>query len=145
MGFFSFKKRSKYGNKTVRYNGMSFDSKKELERYHYLTRLEISGVIEHLRRQVRFEIVPAIREEYEVQLKTKTTTKTRTVQKAITYTADFEYYDVDTDSWIVEDVKSSPNQAALDKCYVLKKKLMYALKGIKIKEVYSPNANTRNE
>lgn len=142
---FSFKKRPKYGNKKVEFNGVTFDSKKELQRYQVLLEAESNGLIENLRRQVKFELIPAIREQYEEQLKTKTRTKTRTLQKAITYTADFEYYDVESDEWVVEDVKSSPMQAVLDKVYVLKKKMMFAIKGIKIKEVYNANANTKNE
>lgn len=145
MGIFNFKKRSKYGNKKVEFNGMTFDSKKELQRYMVLRDAEIAGNIEHLRRQVKFELIPAIRETFEEQLKTKTRTKTITLQKAITYTADFEYYDVESDAWVVEDVKSSPKQTALDKVYVIKKKMMFALKNIKIKEVYNANANTKNE
>lgn len=145
MGIFNFKKRSKYGNKKVEFNGMTFDSKKELQRYMVLRDEEIAGNIDHLRRQVKFELIPAIRETFEEQLKTKTRTKTITLQKAITYTADFEYYDVESDSWVVEDVKSSPMQAALDKVYVIKKKMMFALKNIKIKEVYNANASTKNE
>ena len=145
MGIFNFKKRSKYGNKKVEFNGMTFDSKKELQRYMVLRDEEIAGNIEHLRRQVKFELIPAIRETFEEQLKTKTRTKTITLQKAITYTADFEYYDVESDAWVVEDVKSSPMQAALDKVYVIKKKMMFALKNIKIKEVYNANASTKNE
>lgn len=139
MGFFNFGKRSKYGNKKVVHDGMTFDSKKEKARYEVLKLAEQAGVIQELRRQVKFELVPAIREEYEEQLKTKTRTKTRTIQKAITYTADFEYYHVERDEWIVEDIKASPKQSSLDKCYILKKKLMLALKGINVVEVYSAN------
>lgn len=139
MGIFNFKKRSKYGNKKVVVDGETFDSKKEKARYDVLKLAEEAGVIENLSRQVKFELIPAIREEYVEQLKTKTRTKTRTLQKAITYTADFEYYHVGRDEWVVSDVKASPKQSALDKCYILKKKLMFAIKGIKVVEVYKAN------
>lgn len=139
MGFFSFNRRSKYNNQKVKYDGHVFDSKKEKERYVVLKAAEEQGIITNLERQVRFEIVPALREEYEEVLKTKTITKTRTKIKAITYKADFRYYKPDTDEWVVEDVKASPKQASLDKVYILKKKMMARLKGIFIKEVYHAN------
>lgn len=145
MAIFNFKKRSKYNNKKVVFDGVTFDSKKEFQRHQFLTEAQAAGLIKHLMRQVKFELVPAVREEYEEALKTKTKLKTRTLQKAITYTADFKYYDVETDEWVVEDVKSSPKQSALDKSYILKKKMMFAFKGIKVKEVYTPNASTHNE
>lgn len=140
MGFFRFSKRPKYGNKKVEYDGMVFDSKKERDRYIVLVDAQERGVISHLETQVKYVLIDAIREEYEVQLKTKTVTKTRTIQKAITYTADFRYYHNARQEWVVSDVKSSPLQASLDKCYILKEKMMLALKGIKINRVYKANA-----
>lgn len=140
MGIFNFKKRSKYGNKKVVVDGETFDSKKEKARYDVLKLAEEAGVIENLSRQVKFELIPAIREEYVEQLKTKTRTKTRTLQKAITYTADFEYYHVGRDEWVVEDIKSSPKQASLDKCFLLKEKLFRWCYGYGIKRTYSANA-----
>ena len=139
MGIFNFGKRSKYGNKKVVHDGMTFDSKKEKARYEVLKLAEQAGVIQELRRQVKFELVPAIREEYEEKLKTKTRTKTRTIQKAITYTADFQYYHVERDEWVVEDIKSSPKQASLDKCFLLKEKLFRWKYGYNIKRTYSAN------
>ena len=133
---FGFGKRTKYGNKKVEYNGKKFDSKKERDRFIFLEAAQRDGLITDLERQVRFELIPAITEEYEVQLKTKTVTRTRTVQRAITYTCDFMYYVPSKNLVVVEDVKSSPRQTAIDKSYVLKKKMMLALKGIKVKEVY---------
>lgn len=140
MGIFNFKKRSKYGNKKVVVDGETFDSKKEKARYDVLKLAEEAGVIENLSRQVKFELIPAIREEYVEQLKTKTRTKTRTLQKAITYTADFEYYHVGRDEWVVEDIKSSPKQASLDKCFLLKEKLFRWRYGYGIKRTYNANA-----
>lgn len=140
MGIFNFGRRPKYGNKKVEYNGMIFDSKKERDRYIVLVDAQERGEISHLETQVKYVLIDAIREEYEVQLKTKTVTKTRTIQKAITYTADFRYYHNGREEWVVSDVKASPKQAALDKCYVLKEKMMLALKGIRINRVYKANA-----
>lgn len=140
MGIFNFGRRPKYGNKKVEYNGMIFDSKKERDRYIVLVDAQERGEISHLETQVKYVLIDAIREEYEVQLKTKVVTKTRTIQKAITYTADFRYYHNGREEWVVSDVKASPMQASLDKCYVLKEKMMLALKGIRINRVYKANA-----
>ena len=131
-----FKNRSKYGNTKVEWNGMKFDSKKELKRWLVLLDEEKAGNICCLDRQVRFELVPAVTEEYEEQLKTKTVTKTRVLQRAMTYTADFVYEK--DGKLVVEDVKGSSARAKADKGYTDRKKLMFALKGIKIKEVYKP-------
>jgi hypothetical protein len=141
MGFFKFGRKSKYNNKKVEYNGMTFDSKKERDRYIVLLEAQCRGEISHLETQVKYVLIPAIREEYEVQLKTKTITKTRTVQKAITYTADFRYFHNERQEWVVSDVKASPMQASLDKTFIIKEKIMFALKGIKIQRVYKANEN----
>lgn len=130
-------KRSKYGNKQVFYGDLKFDSKKELARWLFLLEAEARGEIQGLQRQIRFELLPSVKEEYEVELKTKTVTKTRVVQQAVVYKCDFAYFK--DGSLVVEDVKASPNRAALDKTYILKKKMMRSLKGIDIKEVYNGN------
>jgi hypothetical protein len=139
MGFFRFSKRPKYGNKKVDYNGITFDSKKERDRYIVLVDAQNRGEISHLETQVKYILIPAIREEYEVELKTKTVVKTRTLQKAITYTADFRYFHNERQEWVVSDVKASALAASLDKCFVLKEKMMFALNGIKVKRVYKAN------
>lgn len=137
MGFFKFTRRSKYNNKKVEYDGMLFDSKKEKERYVFLKKAEDDGLIYNLETQVKFVLIPAIREEYEEQLKTKTRMRTRTVQKAITYTCDFRY--IHNGEPIIEDVKSSPVQASLDKCFCLKEKIFRWKYGFSIKRVYKSN------
>lgn len=127
-------KGNKYGNKKVEYDGLKFDSKKEKDRYIFLKAQEMLGNIQDLQLQVKYELIPAIKEEYVEHLKTKDRVKTRTVQLAITYTCDFQYYK--NGELIIEDVKSSPKMLAKE--YVLKKKILFALKGLKITEVYKP-------
>ena len=127
-------KGNKYGNKKVEYNGLKFDSKKEKDRYIFLKEQEKLGNIQDLQLQVKYELIPAIKEEYVEHLKTKDKVKTRTVQLAITYTCDFQYYK--NGELVIEDVKSSPKM--LTKEYALKKKMLFALKGLKIREVYKP-------
>lgn len=134
MFFSKLTKKTKYGNKKVEYNGLKFDSKKEKDRYIFLKEQERLGNIQDLQLQVKYELIPAIKEEYVEHLKTKDRVKTRTVQLAITYTCDFQYYK--NGELVIEDVKSSPKMLAKE--YVLKKKILFALKGLKITEVYKP-------
>lgn len=130
---FKREKGKKYNNTKVEYDGIKFDSKKEMQRYIVLKDSENSGVISNLELQVKYELIPAVREEYIEHLKTKDKVKTRTLQLPITYTCDFQY--LKDGVLIVEDVKASPKM--LPKEFVLKEKMMFALKGIKIKKVYS--------
>ena len=51
----------KYHNKKTTYKGMTFDSKKELNRYIELTQLEKRGKISDLQRQVKFVLIPSQR------------------------------------------------------------------------------------
>lgn len=127
-------KRSKYGNKKVEFQGILFDSKREMQRWLILKDAEAKGVISELQRQVTFELIPAVIEEYVVHLKTKDKIQTRVAQRPITYTADACY--IKDGEFIVEDCKISP-KVKPDK-YILKSKMMFALKGIRIKEVYKP-------
>lgn len=129
------KEGSKYKNKKCVYNSIKFDSQKERDRYIYLKDAEDKGLISDLRLQVKYELIPAVREDYVEHLKTKDKIKQRTLQLAITYTCDFQY--IKDGELVVEDVKSNPKM--LTKEYQLKKKMLFALKRIKIKEVYKPN------
>lgn len=126
---------SKYKNRKCIYDGIKFDSQKERDRYIYLKEAENKGLIKELRLQVKYELIPAVREDYVEHLKTKDKIKQRTLQLAITYTCDFQY--IKNDELVVEDVKSNPKM--LTKEYQLKKKMLFALKRIKIREVYKPN------
>lgn len=121
--------RLKYGNKRVTYNGITFDSKKEMYRYIRLKSMQEEGLISDLRLQVPYELIPAIYEEEIVKLKTKTKVVKRCVQHAVKYVADFVYkdhYGYET----VEDSKGMRTEG-----YLLKKKMMRAFLGITIKEV----------
>ena len=127
--------RSKYKNTKVEYQGIKFDSKREMQRYIVLKDAETKGIIQGLQMQVKYELIPAVRETYVKHLKTKDKECERTLQLPITYTCDFAY--VKDNELVVEDVKIS--KSMLPKEYVLKKKMMFALKGIKIREVYKVN------
>lgn len=131
---FKRKNGTKYNNKKVTIDGIEFDSKREGMRYLVLKDAQESGVISNLELQPKFELIPAIREEYIKHLKTKDKVETRTVQLAITYKADFSY---EKDGVrIVEDVKASPKMAALDKAFLIKEKLFRWRFGFSLKRVY---------
>jgi hypothetical protein len=121
-------------------NGEYFDSRLEARRYQELLLLERAGKITELYRQVEFELIPAQYEEYETgeiikrgPLKGQPRVKRRCLEKACKYIADFTYID-ENGEYIVEDTKGDRT----DK-YIIKRKLMLYLHGIKIREV------TRNE
>lgn len=121
--------RSKYGNRKAKARGKVFDSTMERSRYYTLSMLEKAGEISDLRMQVPYELIPAIYETQEVQLKTKTKQVQKLVQRATYYVADFVYKDAEGNE-VVEDVKGFRTAE-----YLLKKKMMRALLGIQIKEV----------
>lgn len=121
--------RSKYGNKKAKANGMVFDSRRERSRYYTLQTLEKAREISDLRMQVSFELLPAIYETVEKQLKTKTKLVEKCVQRAVHYVADFVYKDKNGNV-VVEDSKGMKTKE-----YLLKKKMMRSLLGIEIKEV----------
>lgn len=123
-------RRSKYGNKKAKANGRVFDSRTERSRYYTLQVLEKAGEISDLRMQVPFEIIPAVYEKVEKQLKTKVKIVDRCVQRATHYIADFVYTDKDG-NMVVEDVKGS--SSILTPEFRLKMKLMRYVHGIQIK------------
>ena len=122
-------RRSKYGNKKVKHNVRTLDSRRERKRYYELEVLEKAGEISDLRLQVPFEIIPAIYETVEIQLKTKVKSVQKCVQRAAHYVADFVYMDKDGNQ-VVEDAKGFRTPE-----YLLKKKMMRAFLGITIKEI----------
>lgn len=121
--------RNKYHAKKVTICGIEFDSKKEGMRWLLLKDMERSGEISDLRRQVPFELLPAIYRDVTVHLKTKDKVERKLVQRAVHYVADFVYTDREGRQ-IVEDTKGLrlPD-------YILKKKMMLALLGIRISEI----------
>ena len=129
--------RSKYKNTKVEYQGINFDSKREMQRYIVLKDAESKGIIQYLQMQVKYELIPAVKETYVKHLKTKDKECERTLQLPITYTCDFAY--TKDGVLVVEDVKASPKTAALDKVFLIKEKLFRWKFGFSIKRVYKPN------
>ena len=123
---------SKYGNKKVTIDGITFDSKKEARRYTELTLLERAGQISNLRRQVKFVVIPA---QYEAVARYGKNGQALAsgkvcVERECAYIADFVYIDNETGQKVVEDTKGMRT-----KDYIIKRKLMLHKYGIKIKEV----------
>ena len=54
--------KSKYRSKKVEFNGIVYDSKKEMKRHCELLQLEKAGAITDLQRQVKFILIPTQRE-----------------------------------------------------------------------------------
>ena len=119
---------NKYHAKKVIFDGITFDSKKEGLYYLRLKDMLRSGEISNLRMQVPYELLPAIYKDEVVHMKTKDKVVKKLVQRAVTYVADFVYekdgaeYVIDTKGMRLAD-------------YILKKKMMLALKGIEIVEI----------
>ncbi len=111
--------RRKYNN--TKHKG--YDSKKEYYRGNELKLLQKAGEIFNLKEQVTYELLPA---QYEV-----IDGKKKCIERSVKYIADFQYIDKDG-NLVVEDVKSA---ATKTDSYIIKRKLMLYIHGIKIKEV----------
>lgn len=109
----------KYHNKKTVYDGIKFDSKKEATRYCELKQLERAGIIKDLRLQPRY----ILQEKYEINGRK---------ERAITYIADFEYYDNEKQKIVVEDVKSPATKTQV---YRIKKKLFEKRYNIEVTEI----------
>lgn len=114
----------KYNSIKTEVDGIKFDSKKEANRWQELKILERAGEISHLQRQVKYELIPTQRIDGKV------------VERACTYIADFVYHELGSNEVVVEDVKGyrNPGKAGYA-MYVIKRKLMLQLYGIRIREV----------
>lgn len=109
---------SKYRN--IKSGG--YDSLKEKRRATELRLLERAGCISDLKEQVPFELIPS---QYET-----VGGKKRCIEQICSYIADFTY--IEKGSLVVEDVKSPITRE--NPTYIIKRKLMLHVHGIKIKE-----------
>lgn len=107
---------SKYYSKKVTIDGITFDSKREANRYRELALLERAGQITELELQKEFVLIPSQRIDGKV------------VERACKYKADFSY--MENGKHIVEDTKGFKT-----KDYIIKRKLMLYIHKIQIKEV----------
>lgn len=106
--------RSKYHAKKTCVDGIIFDSKREADRYCVLKGMEEDGTIEDLRRQVRYELVPA----FDVDGRH---------YRPVYYVADFVYRENGHE--VIEDVKGMKTDV-----YRLKSKLVAYRYGMNIRE-----------
>lgn len=106
---------SKYRNQETR----GYASKKEAARAQELSLLQIGGKIRNLREQVPYELIPA------------QFIAGKCVERSVVYIADFCYEELERGEWrdVTEDSKGvrTPD-------YILKRKMMLWLKGIRIRE-----------
>jgi hypothetical protein len=105
---------SKFANRKVTIDGITFDSQKEARRWGELKLMERAGLITDLTLQPVFPIVV-------------------NGQKICKYIGDFSYYEGDPAVHVVEDVKSEFTRKL--PVYRLKNKLLKAVHGVEIREV----------
>ena len=110
---------NKYNARKITLNGQTFDSQHEFDRWCELSLLQRGKVISELRRQVKFELIPAQKDE-----------NGKVIERAASYIADFTYTDRKTGQMVVEDAKGVKTKE-----YIIKRKLMLKEHGIRIREV----------
>lgn len=106
---------NKYRNKITELDGIKFASRKEAARYSQLKLYEKGKLIENLRLQVSFELIPKL------VINGKT-------ERAIKYIADFAYFDTVNKKEIVEDTKGM-----ITDVFKLKYRLMKLIHNIDVK------------
>ena len=129
--------RKYHNKKTYTSDGILHDSRREANRWSELCLLQKAGKISELQRQVRFELIPAQYEDVYTgefykrgDRKGQPKLKRICLENSVVYVADFVYKDHDTGQIIVEDAKGQRTKE-----YIIKRKLMLYLKGIRIKEI----------
>lgn len=101
---------AKYSNEKVVVDGIKFDSKREAARYQELKLMEQAKVIKGLVLQPRFRIeIGGVEVRY-------------ASGRQVVYVADFEYWDNERKTRVVEDAKGMPTPL-----YKLKRALMAAM------------------
>lgn len=108
----------KYNNQKISIDGRTFDSKKEATRYSELRLLERAGEISGLECQKKFILIPS----------QKDPETRKVIERECAYIADFVY--MRNGELIVEDTKGFRT-----KDYIIKRKLMLSVHGIRIMEV----------
>ena len=113
-----YTKKNKYKNEITYYKDIRFSSKKEMQRYKDLELLESTDYICNLELQKKF----LLQEGY-------TNAKGKKI-RPIYYIADFYYFDLLKDKWVVEDTKGVRTEV-----YKLKKKLFEYIYNLTIDEL----------
>ena len=110
---------NQYLHKKVKHADGVFDSKKEYETYLKLKNMENSGLIQEVKRQVKFTLIP--NQYFEGKLK----------ERAVSYIADFTF--MEDGKLVVVDVKSAITKKQPE--YIIKRKLMLHVHGICLREI----------
>lgn len=117
--------RNKYHAQKCVVGGEAFDSRKEARRYSELLILKKAGEITNLQRQVKYILIPSQRE---CVIKNGVPKMGKVIERECSYIADFVYEE--DGKTVVEDVKGYKT-----KDYMIKRKLMLYVHGIRVKEV----------
>lgn len=124
-----FQPESKYHSKKVTVGGETFDSSEEYRRFCELKLLQRAGKITDLQRQVKYVLIPTQREPDTIG-KRGGVKQGKIIEKECSYVADFVYRDLATNQTIVEDTKGFKTKE-----YIIKRKLMLWVHGIRIQEI----------
>jgi len=128
-----YHRKQKYHNEKMVVYGITFDSKHEAQRFMILHDMEKRGEITGLKLQEKFVLVPAQREKsteiYKAGKNKGAPKPGKMIEKEVAYYADFVYTD-SGGNLVVEDAKGMKTRE-----YILKRKLMLYIHGIRIKEV----------
>ena len=114
----------------MEFEGITFDSTPEVDRYRILREAQKRGLISDLQLQKVFTLIPRQTEAVEVKLKTKTKIVEKFCEHPVTYAADFVY--IRDGKEVVEDIKGFATED-----YILKRKMMRYF-GHPICEVFDP-------
>lgn len=122
-------RKSKYANQKSKLGGLTFDSKLESEHYVLLLNRLSRGEIRDLARQVKIEL----------------TSNAEKHKDKVHYVADFVFFDLELNQWVVWDSKGMPTDA-----YKIKRKwILDNLNGFlfiehskKEKKIYKPRGDT---
>ena len=124
---------TKYGNSKTYVDNIQFDSKHEAERYIELRFMKDKEMLHDLQLQKKYVLVPA---QYEKSTEVYTKGKHKgelkqgkLIERELSYYADFDYYTADGEH-VVEDAKGMKTKE-----YIIKRKLMLWVHGIRIREV----------
>lgn len=123
-------KKSKYKSRKTTVDGIVFHSEKEANRYSELKLLQKLGKISDLELQKEFILIPSQRGPSTMNSKGKII-EGKVIERKCSYYADFCYKD-EKGNYIVEDTKSGRFRTT---DYVIKRKLMLFIHGIRVVEL----------
>lgn len=111
---------NKFQNVKTEIDGITFSSKHEAHRYCELKYMERAHLISDLQLQRAYTLIGTQRDK-----------DGKVIEKPVKYVADFVYKDADGKT-VVEDTKSPATRTP---AYVIKRKLMLSIYGIRIHEI----------